>query len=350
MKFSLADKQTEIKFVSFRELTVWCQKGCFYIIDANIDREYPEICGNLNHKYLFAALEENKTLVKAEDIISCLLLNGANRESHLIAIGGGITCDLAGWVAANYMRGCQLSFIPTSLIAMIDAALGGKTALNFQGSKNLIGSFYPASQVLIATDFIKSLSSKMLLAGKAELVKTALLQKGELLPLLRQDNWIEPETLLEIIMNAVNFKMTICTLDPYDKKQRRLLNLGHTFAHVIESALNYQVEHGRAVAIGIAAAANLSFIRNMIDIKRYDNILQLLQDSFPQNYFFVDSREFAVIEKKGQEFFLHDKKAGKTSRVVLFNGINDVIITEAVSWQEILASINTYENKGGFNA
>jgi len=336
MKYLLADKLTEVKFSSIDDLPIIEQDNSFFVVDNNITRLYPDLCCKLQDQFQYPAIEENKSLSYAEKLLTWLRSSGANRESNLIAIGGGITSDITAWVAANYMRGCNLIIIPTTLVAMIDAALGGKTALNFAGSKNLIGTFYPASQVVIDINFLNTLSEDQMLAGKAEMIKTALLQRGDLLKIAGSDQ------IYDMIKSAVKFKMEICARDPYDNNVRRSLNLGHTYAHVIESALNYKINHGRAVAIGIAAAAELSLILNKIDSSRYQEIMELMTQNFSDAYLTLNKQEYEIIRNTGEEYFKNDKKAGKASRVVLFDNEKITDIVEGLSWFDLLKTIKTY--------
>ena len=189
--------------------------------------------------------EEAKAVVAVERLWGELRLD---RTGTLVALGGGCTTDTAGFVAATYMRGVDWVAVPTTLVGQIDAAIGGKTAIDLPGGKNLVGAFHWPVRTVIDPSLLDTLPEDELLNGRAELVKTGLLV-GE--PL-----WELP--LPEAIRCCAAFKTAICVRDPHDRGDRRQLNLGHTFAHALEAAAGYELPHGRAVALGLLAALRLS--------------------------------------------------------------------------------------------
>ena len=166
----------------------------------------------------------------------------------MVALGGGSTCDLAGFVAASYIRGVAWVPVPTTLVAQVDAAIGGKTAVDLERGKNLVGAFHWPAKVIIDPELLSTLPAEELRNGLAEVVKTGLLA-GE--PL-----W-ELETAQQVRRSAA-FKAAVCLRDPLDRGARAQLNLGHTFAHALETASGYTLPHGRAVALGLLAALRLS--------------------------------------------------------------------------------------------
>jgi shikimate kinase / 3-dehydroquinate synthase len=170
------------------------------------------------------------------------------RDDTLLALGGGALTDAAGFVAASYMRGCRCTPVPTTLVGQVDAAIGGKTAIDIPEGKNLVGAFHWPDQTVIDPGLIATLPAAERLNGMAEVVKTGLLA-GE--PL-----WELPDT--ELVRRCAAFKSAICLRDPHDRGVRRTLNLGHTFAHGLEAAADFHLPHGRAVALGLLAALRLS--------------------------------------------------------------------------------------------
>ena len=171
-----------------------------------------------------------------------------DRSGTLVALGGGCTTDTAGFVAATYMRGIDWVAVPTTLVGQVDAAIGGKTAIDLPGAKNIVGAFHWPVRTIIDPALLETLPEAELLNGRAEMVKTGLLA-GE--PL-----WELP--LPESVRRCAAFKTAICLRDPHDRGDRRQLNLGHTFAHALEAAAGYELPHGRAVALGLLAALRLS--------------------------------------------------------------------------------------------
>jgi shikimate kinase/3-dehydroquinate synthase len=189
--------------------------------------------------------EDAKTLASCERLWSELTLD---RGGTLVALGGGCTTDAAGFVAATFLRGIRWVAVPTTLVGQVDAAIGGKTGVNLEHGKNLVGAFHWPERTIADPDLLATLPKEELHTGMAEVVKTGLLV-GERL-------WDLP--LPELVRRTAAFKAGVCLQDPLDRGPRRTLNLGHTFAHALETASRYTLPHGRAVALGLTAALRLS--------------------------------------------------------------------------------------------
>jgi len=189
--------------------------------------------------------EEAKTVAAVERLWDDLRLD---RGGALVALGGGCTTDAAGFVAATYLRGIDWVAVPTTLVGQVDAAIGGKTAIDLPSGKNLVGAFHWPARTVIDPALLETLPEDELLNGRAELVKTGLLVGEEL--------WELP--LQEGVRRCAAFKTAICLRDPHDRGDRAQLNLGHTFAHALEAAAGFGLPHGRAVALGLLAALRLS--------------------------------------------------------------------------------------------
>ncbi|RDI75053.1 3-dehydroquinate synthase [Gaiella occulta] len=170
------------------------------------------------------------------------------RDGTILALGGGCTTDLAGFAAATYMRGVAWVAVPTTLVGQVDAAIGGKTAVDLPGGKNLVGAFHWPTRVVIDAGVLETLPAAERANGMAEVVKTGLLA-GE-------PFWELPEH--ELVRRCAAYKAAVCLADPHDRGPRTVLNLGHTFAHALEAAAGYELPHGRAVALGLVAALRLS--------------------------------------------------------------------------------------------
>jgi 3-dehydroquinate synthetase/shikimate kinase len=195
---------------------------------------------------LDAVTVREKTLEEAARIWRGLRVG---RDGRIVAIGGGTTTDLAGFVAATYMRGVAWAAVPTTLVGMVDAAIGGKTAVDLPEGKNLVGAFHHPEQVVIDPRWLETLPEVERRNGMSEVIKTGLLAGRPL--------WELQEG--EMIRACAAFKAAVCLDDPYERKGRReILNLGHTFGHALEAASGYEVAHGEAVALGITAALRLS--------------------------------------------------------------------------------------------
>ena len=318
MKFNLNNRICEIKFGQVKIQKKDYQKS-FYIIDANVYKKFPALFRNIPaaRKMIFSAFEQEKNLENVKNFYHKLQKSNFNRSHTIYGIGGGITTDLAAFVASTYMRGTELILIPTTLLAMVDAAVGGKTAINFQKIKNNIGTFYPAHQVIIDTKFLSTLPENEIKNGLAELVKIALIKRNKLYEKLIQK---KVQINIDIIKSAIKTKLEICQKDLFDKNERRYLNLGHTFAHVLETGSDYQIPHGIAVAYGIKATALYSFKTRWISSEVYDKINKII------DYYDLTEKKYAYLKETDfrAELFLKDKKTDESVNLIMFNGFQSV--------------------------
>lgn len=225
--------------------------------------------------------EQNKSLASWQQILESLLKNNYYRSATLIALGGGVVGDVAGFAAAVYQRGVNFIQVPTTLLAQVDASVGGKTAVNHPLGKNMIGAFHQPQAVVIDVNTLETLPDREFRAGISEIIKTALLADEAFFVWLEKNLALllskHKEILIEAIKRAVQIKSKIVEADETEKIGRRaLLNLGHTFAHAIESCTHYaEYLHGEAVAIGLSLAAALSEKRGSISQKDVERIRQL---------------------------------------------------------------------------
>lgn len=205
------------------------------------------------------------------------------RRDRLAAVGGGAVCDLGAFAASIYMRGLPVTLVPTTLLAMVDAAIGGKTGIDFLGYKNLVGAFYPADTVLIVPAFLDTLSEREYRSGLAEVIKAAMLGDATLLELLerRRESVLrrDPSTVEELISRAVAVKAGVVNRDFTEQGERAYLNLGHTFGHALEAVLGLgTLTHGEAVAWGIGRALDLGRREGITPESWNDRIRALLLD------------------------------------------------------------------------
>jgi 3-dehydroquinate synthase len=216
----------------------------------------------LKKVHLFDDAETKKSMRTVELLCRKLTRAGADRKSLMIAVGGGVVGDVAGFVAASYLRGVALVHVPTTLVAQVDSSIGGKTGVNLPEGKNLVGAFYPPRLVLIDTDLLRSLSERQFRSGLAEVIKYGVIADAALFSyleentekLLRQDR----DTLDYVIPRCVEIKADVVSRDERESGLREILNFGHTFGHALESVTKYRrYLHGEAVAWGMIAAALL---------------------------------------------------------------------------------------------
>ena len=199
--------------------------------------------------------EECKSLEVAAQVWQTLLEGEANRQTVLVNLGGGSVCDLGGFVAAGYKRGIRHINVPTSLLAMVDASIGGKTAVDFGGVKNSIGHFYPAALTVIEPAFLDTLPQDEMLNGRMEMVKTAAVTDSDLYAQLLADSGVGDVGRRQVV-DVARIKARVVKADPYDRSVRRILNFGHTFGHAIE--VYSGLPHGLAVGVGMLVAMYLS--------------------------------------------------------------------------------------------
>lgn len=210
--------------------------------------------------------EKHKTMATAQTVWRAMLENGATRHSMVVNLGGGMTTDLGGFAAACYMRSVRYVNIPTTLLACVDASSGGKTGVNLDGVKNIVGAFQPPVATIVCPRFLETLPERELLSGWGEMLKHALLTGADTLSryIAADPRTVRTEDWLPLIEESVRFKSRITQADPTEKGLRRILNLGHTTGHAIEALFNSDdtkaepVTHGHAVAFGLVTALVLS--------------------------------------------------------------------------------------------
>jgi len=238
------------------------------ISDANVYRYHGEAVGQLLekmgalHTYLFKPGEASKTRLVKEELEDQMLSDGLGRDTLVVGLGGGITTDLAGFVAGTFLRGVPWVALPTSLLAAVDASVGGKVGVNTPHGKNLIGLFYQPQCVLVDLEFIQTLPSAEVDNGLAEMVKHGVIFDRDYFDLLISSGvalrTLSPDALRQPIVRSVEIKAAVVSEDPREGDFRQILNGGHTIAHAIEKVSRFQVSHGRAVAMGLSVEAGIS--------------------------------------------------------------------------------------------
>ncbi len=226
--------------------------------------------------------EQEKSLRNAEKVISFLIEKSHQRQSTLIALGGGVIGDLGGFISAIYLRGINFIYIPTTLLAQVDATLGGKCAVNHATGKNLIGTFHHPSRIIIDINTLLTLSDRAFYAGLAEAIKHGIALDEAYFTWLEehidQIRARDPDTLITLIQKSLVIKKNIVEADEKDLAGKRaLLNFGHTFGHAIEHATNYQLLHGESVSMGMQIAAHISYDHQLICKNTLDRIGTLLR-------------------------------------------------------------------------
>ncbi|MDP4255007.1 MAG: 3-dehydroquinate synthase [Bacteroidota bacterium] len=261
VQYTFSGKPTTFYFdagLSYLEKLV--EKGRAVIItDENVFREQGKKFAGWN-TIVIRAGEEFKVQATVDSIIDQLIARGADRKTCLIGVGGGVVTDISGYVAAIYMRGIPFGFVPTSLLAMVDASVGGKNGIDAGLYKNLIGTIRQPDFLLYDTAMLKSLPKEEWINGFAEIIKHASIRDASLFRALEKNSLRtyrqDKAMLLRLIRRNVLIKATIVKKDEFEQGDRRLLNFGHTLGHAIENL--YELSHGQAISIGMAAACMIS--------------------------------------------------------------------------------------------
>ncbi|MGG5315107.1 3-dehydroquinate synthase [Enterococcus sp. AZ071] len=240
---------------------IWSSRKIALISDTNVFPhygqtvvQYLEIQGFDVYSYVVDAGEKTKSLVTANELYDFLTENDFSRSDSLIGLGGGVIGDLTGFVASTYMRGLSFIQVPTSLLAQVDSSIGGKTGVNCEKAKNLIGTFAQPDGVLIDPNTLQTLPQRRLSEGMAEVIKCALIQDINLWRQLRKMTKLDDilTNSESIIKKALNVKKNLVERDEFDQGDRLLLNFGHTIGHGLEASENYEmISHGEAVALGM---------------------------------------------------------------------------------------------------
>lgn len=246
--------------------SIWSKRKIALVSDSNVAPLYQdrvadalESVGFTVHNYQFPAGEASKSLEVLGDLTREMAADGFNRDDGVIALGGGVTGDLAGFLAATYMRGISLIQIPTSLLAQVDSSVGGKTAVDLDNTKNIIGAFYQPDLVIIDPETLQTLTTRDLVEGYGEIVKVAALSDGDLWKLVQSIN--SPADILanakELSIHSVQYKANVVMGDEKEGGLRQLLNFGHTIGHAVEALADGDLRHGEAVSIGMVAITRI---------------------------------------------------------------------------------------------
>ncbi len=314
-----------------------------FLVDEHVKQYHAEYLINITTEipsYIFVlkATESHKSLSVATHIWEYMLENQLDKKTLLLNLGGGIISDLGGFVAANYKRGVRFVNIPTTLLAMIDATIGGKNGINLNHIKNSIGTFHFPEKIIRETAFLQTLPPLEWKNGLGELLKYALLGNAEMWEELKKVKHLNGEDLKkEWIDFAIDFKEKIVKQDPFERDQRYLLNFGHTIGHALETlqlAKNEPIAHGHAVALGFIGETYISYIKGFINIA----IVQDIQETV--FHFFTKPQFTATETDQLLTYLCNDKKREKKNILIpLLKEIGNVNSMTEVSeneWKEAL--------------
>ncbi|HEX7410560.1 MAG TPA: 3-dehydroquinate synthase [Bacteroidales bacterium] len=293
------------------------------IIDENVNSLY----GHIFSQYKLISIrsgEPEKTLNTLAGVYAKLIEFEADRHTFILGVGGGIVCDIAGFIASTYMRGVRFGFVATTLVAQVDAAIGGKNGVNFQRYKNIIGTFNQPEFVICDVRFLKTLSNRELNAGFAEIIKYGLISDKSIIDDVglnhRHYSNCDLDAFKKLIAKCVAIKANIVNEDVNEKGRRKILNFGHTFGHAIEK-ISSEYNHGEAISIGMVIALKISQIKGNISNADMDRICALLHQYYlPIS---IDEQLFpALIESLAA-----DKKRNQSSiDYIILNQLGEAVI------------------------
>lgn len=282
--------------------------------------------------------EACKSIEEYETIIKKLSTKHCNKKSLIMGMGGGAITDLSGFVASSYMRGIKHVLIPTTLLGMVDASIGGKTALNVNNVRNLIGCFYNPTEVLLYFDFLQTLNQKEMCNGYAEIIKYSLILDYKLFELLETNialliKSVNLETLKPIIQICIQHKLNVVKDDQFDDNYRMILNFGHTVGHALESYYNYKLSHGQAIIYGMEISSYLSYKEGLLNNNQYNRIESLIRQ-------FNLPKLKNINIKKIKDLINNDKKNihNKLNYIMLTN-IGEAKIAKNYSKEKILDAL-----------
>jgi 3-dehydroquinate synthase len=283
--------------------------------------------------------EQHKRLATVESLADQLAQHGADRDSVLLALGGGVIGDMAGFLAAIYMRGIRYIGIPTTALAQIDSSLGGKTGVNLAVGKNLTGAFHHPLAVFADTATLATLPAAELRAGLQEAIKAGIIRDRALFDFMDSHSAAvlagDQATLTEVIAASVRVKAAVVSADERESGERMLLNLGHTLGHAIESATNYtQLLHGEAVAWGMLAAIGIAARRSLISAADADRMARVIRTYGPLKPFTADAATLVALTAKDK------KNRSGTRSFVLPTSIGSAIVVRDVTEAELLTAAN----------
>lgn len=334
---ALSDKVRELGFEG-RKIAI--------ITDSNVEKLYAkDVQKELNKvsktviTYAIPAGEENKNLKEIEKIYKVLIENHFDRHDLVVALGGGVVGDMAGFASATYLRGIDFIQIPTTLLAQADSSIGGKTGVDFDEYKNMVGAFHMPRLVYMNISTLNSLSDRQYASGFAEVMKHGLIKDASFYSWLIENMYEiedkDTDVVLEMVKRSCEIKKSVVEKDPTEKGDRALLNFGHTLGHAIEKAKGFSLTHGECVALGCVAAAFISWKKELIAMEEYYEIRDMFVPfNLPISVEDLEPSEVIKLTKS-------DKKAdGDKIKFILLKKIGKAFIDTTVTEEEMNAALN----------
>ena len=288
--------------------------------------------------FTFEAGEKNKNLDTVSSLYQTLIQNGLDRKSLLVALGGGVVGDLTGFGAATYLRGIDFIQIPTTLLAQVDSSVGGKTGVDYQQYKNMVGAFHQPKLVYMNLSTLTTLPAEQFACGMGEILKTGLICDGEFFRFVCREQEsikaLDMKLIAAMVRRCCEIKAVVVERDPKEQGERALLNLGHTVGHAVEKLKNFTLLHGQCVGAGLVAAAYLSMKRGLLNEQEYQEICRGCADyDLPIHVDGLIPQDVLAATKK-------DKKMEQGHiKFILMDGIGKSFIDKTVTDAEMLSCI-----------
>lgn len=288
--------------------------------------------------FVFPAGEEHKTLEEVQKLYAFLIEHHFDRNDMLAALGGGVVGDMTGFAAATYLRGIDFIQLPTTLLSQVDSSIGGKTGVDFDSYKNMVGAFHMPKLVYMNSDTLQTLEGRQYFSGFAEIMKHGLIRDSKYYEWLISNMYEicerDPMTLQQMIRRSCEIKKAIVENDPEERGDRALLNFGHTIGHAIEKASGFSMLHGECVALGCVAAAYISWKKDLIPMEEFYEI----RDMFVPFYLPISADELDV--EQILSLTKSDKKMrGGQIRFVLLDRIGHAILDDTVTDEQMRAAV-----------
>jgi len=338
--------ETDFKSLSNKIKECGEYKKILIVTDSNVYKLYSDkVKNNLLENgfdaevFSFPAGEENKNMNTILAICEACIKNKLDRKSLIVALGGGVVGDMAGFAASIYMRGIDFIQIPTTLLSQSDSSVGGKTGIDFMSAKNILGAFHQPKLVYINTNTLQTLPKREFISGMGEVIKHAIIRNKNFFTFLRDNkekiSKLNPDMLLDMDYENCIIKSDVVMNDEFENGLRADLNFGHTIGHAIEAYKNFRLTHGECVGLGIIAAAFISYKRGILsksDFEEIKNIFVLYD--FDINTEIPDENEILQIMKKDKKI-----QSGRL-KFILPTSIGKVIQVTDVTHEEIISAIN----------
>lgn len=315
------------------------------VTDSNVAPHYGETVQHLLQQeydtvlvHVFPAGEENKNLDTVNKLYEDLIINHFDRKDLLIALGGGVVGDLTGFTAATYLRGIDFVQVPTTLLSQVDSSIGGKTGVDFMQYKNMVGAFYQPKLVYMNLEVLHTLPQVQCLSGMGEIIKHGLIKDKDYFFWLKEHqssiNALDLDVMAEMIFCSCNIKREVVERDPKEKGERALLNFGHTIGHAVEKLSDFKLYHGECVALGMVAAAYLSWQLSKISEEDFN----LIKDTIASFGFRTEVTGFLPAEVL--KATKSDKKmVGAKVKFVLLESIGNAYLYTELTDEQILDGI-----------